>query len=209
MSSQHTISVPSTPVSHSGVTTPTSASTLNGTRQFSTQKQDPSEKQSEFDLEKGAAEEGAKSNAEGGAKKPGKLRMMLQQYGRIAIVAYLAVSTIDLACCVWAVWLGGDSLVFTINSYLGQYIPRLQKAAQRMEEGGDGGSDKWVTIFIVGYAVHKCLTPLRAAITAAILPWSARQAQRLGWTWLIPKGTPAGKTAVRSAAETLNSRKLK
>ncbi|KAJ2521200.1 hypothetical protein H4217_001536 [Coemansia sp. RSA 1939] len=148
--------------------------------------------ESRLELGERQTEEGNKEPQQG-EKKPGRFKILMQQYGRVAILMYLLVSMVDLSICVWGVWLGGDSVVYTINSYLGQYIPRLQKAAQRMEEGQGGGADRWATIFVVGYAVHKCLTPLRLAVTAAILPWSARTAQKWGLTWLIPKSAPPVK----------------
>lgn len=161
------------------------------------------------DLEQGNSNSNKQSENKEDEKKPGKFKVLMQQYGRVAILMYLVVSAVDLSLCVWGVWLGGDNLVFTINSYLGQYIPRLQKAAQRMEQGEGGGADKWATIFIVGYAIHKCLTPLRLGITAAILPWSARTAQRIGLTWLIPKSAPKITHKPLSQAADAVRRKLK
>ncbi|KAI9502991.1 hypothetical protein BX070DRAFT_226005 [Coemansia spiralis] len=167
---------------------------------------------SEEDLEKSieSSEQGGTGGKKEPEKKPGRFRVLMQQYGRIAVLMYLLVSAVDLSLCVWGVWLGGDGLVYTINSYLGQYIPRLQKAAQKMEEGQSGGADKWATILIVGYAVHKCLTPLRLAVTAALLPWSARTAQSWGLTWLIPKSAPkvGHHKPIAKAAEAIR-RKLK
>ncbi|KAJ2719980.1 DUF1279 super [Coemansia sp. Benny D115] len=197
MAAHYSISVPSTPDSVTSMSSSVSK-TVMSRGPGSSRERSGSEsegKASEHDLERGAAESagGSKTGGSGepdGGKKPSRFKVLMQQYGRVAILMYLLVSAVDLTLCVWGVWLGGDGLVFKINSYLGQYIPRLQKAAQRMEEGQSGGADKWATIFIVGYAVHKCLTPLRLAITAAILPWSARTAQRLGLTWLIPKNAP-------------------
>ncbi|KAJ1890871.1 DUF1279 super [Kickxella alabastrina] len=197
MATHYSISVPTTPVS----TTSSSAASSVIARNLSSGRErsgSPSGSEAEDsllnkDLERGTESSGSQGTAGGSEpndKKPSRFKVLMQQYGRVAIVAYLMVSFIDLGICIWGVWLGGDSLVFTINSYLGQYIPRLQKAAQKMEEGESGGADKWATIIIVGYAVHKCLTPLRLGITAAILPWSARTAQRLGLTWLIPKSAP-------------------
>ncbi|KAJ2576862.1 DUF1279 super [Coemansia sp. RSA 1807] len=177
------ISVADGPSTASSVTSMTSTASTVSARSMSTGR---GKNESETDLEQGTGP--AQGEPEG--KKPSRFRVLMEQYGRVAIVMYLLVSAVDLTLCVWGVWLGGDGLVYTINSYLGQYIPRLQKAAQRMEEGQSGGADKWATILLVGYAVHKCLTPLRLGITAAILPWSARTAQRLGWTWLIPKSAP-------------------
>ncbi|KAJ2840976.1 DUF1279 super [Coemansia erecta] len=202
MATHYSISVSSTPGSTTSSTAATSItarslSSHSPANSSSSKGNSDSESQSstnEHDLERGAEADKDGTNPGNGSepegKKPSRFKVLMQQYGRVAILAYLLVSAIDLSLCIWAVWLGGDSLVFTINSYLGQYIPRLQKAAQRMEEGQGGGADKWATILIVGYAVHKCLTPLRLAITAAILPWSARTAQRLGMTWLIPKSAP-------------------
>ncbi|KAJ1952279.1 DUF1279 super [Dipsacomyces acuminosporus] len=186
-----------------------------GARSFSSNsavREKASEKH-DVDLEKGALaaadkEAGSGSKADAG-KKPGKFRVLMQQYGRVAIVAYLAVTALDLMLCIWGVWLGGDELVYTINSYLGKYIPRLQKAADKMKNGESGGSDKWLTIVIVAYAVHKCLTPLRLAVTAAVLPWSARTAQGLGWTWLIPKSAPPVTAKPMAKAADMLSRKLK
>ncbi|KAJ2094252.1 DUF1279 super [Coemansia sp. S100] len=216
MSSIHySISVPGTPSASSSVTSMASTVGVRGVSTGRDKKSDSEEasRPSESDLEKGAEGEASSSSsgaADAGAKKPSRFRVLMQQYGRVAILMYLIVSAVDLSLCVWGVWLGGDSLVFTINSYLGQYIPRLQKAAQRMQEGQDGGADKWATILIVGYAVHKCLTPLRFAVTAAILPWSARTAQRLGLTWLIPKSAPTiAKHKPLSKAADAVRRKLK
>ncbi|KAJ2785921.1 DUF1279 super [Coemansia interrupta] len=214
MATHYSISVPSTPGSTTSSTSVSSSVTArnmssNSSRGSSNNgSSSESENMSkEHDLESGVE---GKTNGEGeSGKKPSRFKVLMQQYGRVAIVAYLLVSAIDLSLCIWAVWLGGDSLVFTINSYLGQYIPRLQKAAQRMEEGQDGGADKWATILIVGYAVHKCLTPLRLAITAAILPWSARTAQRLGLSWLIPKSAPKITHKPLSSAADSIRRKLK
>ncbi|KAJ2557513.1 DUF1279 super [Coemansia sp. RSA 1933] len=221
MSQLHSVSVydaasasrPSTPVS--ATSTVSSAGSTVGVRSISSNSNSSngsdSSRKSESDLERGPSEEnpseGDKKQEE---KKPGRFKVLMQQYGRIAVVMYFLVSMVDLSICLWGVWLGGDSLVYTINSYLGQYIPRLQKAAQRMEEGQDGGADRWATIFIVGYAVHKCLTPLRLAITAAILPWSARTAQKWGMTWLIPKSAPPVKhhKPIAKAADAIR-RKLK
>ncbi|KAJ2092041.1 DUF1279 super [Coemansia sp. RSA 986] len=188
---------PSTPVS--ATSTVSSIGSTMGVRNISSSSNSSSSggRKSDDDLERGVETSEGENPAEGGKKKeekkPGRFKVLMQQYGRIAVVMYLLVSMVDLSICVWGVWLGGDSLVYTINSYLGQYIPRLQKAAQRMEEGQGGGADRWATIFIVGYAVHKCLTPLRLAITAAVLPWSARTAQKWGLTWLIPKSAPTVK----------------
>ncbi|KAJ2809230.1 DUF1279 super [Coemansia furcata] len=214
-STHYSISVAGTPSASSSVTSMASTVGVRGMSTGRDKKSDSEEasRQSESDLEKGAEGEASSSSSSGaadaGAKKPSRFRVLMQQYGRVAILMYLIVSGIDLTLCVWGVWLGGDSLVFTINSYLGQYIPRLQKAAQRMQEGQDGGADKWATILIVGYAVHKCLTPLRLAVTAAILPWSARTAQRLGLTWLIPKSAPTIAHKPLSNAADAVRRKLK
>ncbi|KAJ2488657.1 DUF1279 super [Coemansia sp. RSA 2050] len=209
MSTHYLISVPGTSSASSSVTSMASTVGVRGMSTGREKKSDSEEagRPSESDLERGA--EGEASTADAGAKKPSRFRVLMQQYGRVAILMYLVVSAVDLSLCVWGVWLGGDSLVFTINSYLGQYIPRLQKAAQRMQEGQDGGADKWATILIVGYAVHKCLTPLRLAVTAAILPWSARTAQRLGLTWLIPKSAPTITHKPLAKAADAVRRKLK
>ncbi|KAJ2476810.1 DUF1279 super [Coemansia sp. RSA 2131] len=196
------ISVADGPSTASSVTSMTSTASTMSVRSMSTGRE---KNENETDLEQGAGP--AQSEPEG--KKPSRFRVLMQQYGRVAIVMYLLVSAVDLTLCVWGVWLGGDGLVYTINSYLGQYITRLQKAAQRMEEGQSGGADKWATILLVGYAVHKCLTPLRLGITAAILPWSARTAQRLGWTWLIPKSAPTITHKPMSKAADAIRRKLK
>ncbi|KAJ1719780.1 DUF1279 super [Coemansia erecta] len=215
MATHYSISVPSTPGSTTSSTSVSSSVTArnmssNSSRNSNNDSSSSSESENlskEHDLESGVE---GKTNGEGeNGKKPSRFKVLMQQYGRVAIVAYLLVSAIDLSLCIWAVWLGGDSLVFTINSYLGQYIPRLQKAAQRMEEGQSGGADKWATILIVGYAVHKCLTPLRLAVTAAILPWSARTAQRLGLSWLIPKSAPTITHKPLSSAADSIRRKLK
>ncbi|KAJ1741511.1 DUF1279 super [Coemansia sp. RSA 989] len=197
------ISVADMPSLASSTTSMSSVGSTVSARGMST-KQDKST--AEPDLEKGTGE--PIQEPEGG-KKQSRFRVLMQQYGRVAIVMYLLVSAVDLTLCIWGVWLGGDGLVYTINSYLGQYITRLQKAAQKMEEGQGGGADKWATILLVGYAVHKCLTPLRLAITAAILPWSARTAQRLGWTWLIPKSAPTITHKPMSKAADAIRRKLK
>ncbi|KAJ1784329.1 hypothetical protein LPJ59_006379 [Coemansia sp. RSA 2399] len=201
---------PSTPVS--ATSTVSSVGSTMGVRNTSSSSSSSNgSRKSDDDLEKGPSEEnpedGDKKQQE---KKPGRFKVLMQQYGRIAVLMYLLVSMVDLSICVWGVWLGGDSLVYTINSHLGQYIPRLQKAAQRMEEGQSGGADRWATILVVGYAVHKCLTPLRLAITAAILPWSARTAQKWGLTWLIPKSVPLVKhhKPIARAADAIR-RKLK
>ncbi|KAJ2161278.1 DUF1279 super [Coemansia sp. RSA 552] len=182
-------SEPHTPTSASSVT---SLGSTVSARTMSTGGRGEKEAASETDLEKGAAgeESGSGGGPKDGGKKPSRVRVLMQQYGRVAIVMYMLVSLVDLTLCVWGVWLGGDGLVYTINSYLGQYFSRLEKAAQKMKDGEAGGADKWATILIVGYAIHKCLTPLRLGVTAAVLPWSARTAQRLGWTWLIPKSAP-------------------
>ncbi|KAJ1820713.1 DUF1279 super [Coemansia sp. RSA 2671] len=210
MSTHYLISVPGTSSASSSVTSMASTVGVRGMSTGREKKSDSEEtgRPSESDLERGAEGE-ASSTADAGAKKPSRFRVLMQQYGRVAILMYLVVSAVDLSLCVWGVWLGGDSLVFTINSYLGQYIPRLQKAAQRMQEGQDGGADKWATILIVGYAVHKCLTPLRLAVTAAVLPWSARTAQRLGLTWLIPKSAPTITHKPLAKAADAVRRKLK
>ncbi|KAJ2400015.1 hypothetical protein GGI23_002305 [Coemansia sp. RSA 2559] len=204
---------PSTPVS--ATSTVSSVGSTMGVRNMSSSSSSSSSsndsRKSDDDLERGPSEEnpgeGDKKQQE---KKPGRFKVLMQQYGRIAVLMYLLVSMVDLSICVWGVWLGGDSLVYTINSHLGQYIPRLQKAAQRMEEGQAGGADRWATILVVGYAVHKCLTPLRLAITAAILPWSARTAQKWGLNWLIPKSAPLVKhhKPIARAADAIR-RKLK
>ncbi|KAJ2703600.1 DUF1279 super [Coemansia spiralis] len=162
------------------------------------------------DLEKGDKEaKGEPAGEPKDEKKQSRFRVLMQQYGRVAVVMYLLVSAVDLSLCVWGVWLGGDGLVLTINQYLGQYVPRLQRAAEQMEAGKGGGADRWATILLVGYAVHKCLTPLRLAVTAAVLPWSARTAQRLGWTWLIPKSAPTITHKPMSRAADAVRRKLK
>ncbi|KAJ2900881.1 DUF1279 super [Coemansia aciculifera] len=216
MSSVHySISVPSTSSSATSIASTVGVRGMSTGRDKKSDSEEPS-RLSESDLEKGAERMSGETSSsssgatgDAGAKKPSKFRVLMQQYGRVAILMYLVVSGIDLSLCVWGVWLGGDSLVYTINSYLGQYIPRLQKAAARMQEGQDGGADKWATILIVGYAVHKCLTPLRLGITAAILPWSARTAQRLGLTWLIPKSAPIITHKPLSKAADAVRRKLK
>ncbi|KAJ2378437.1 DUF1279 super [Coemansia sp. RSA 2607] len=216
MATHYSISVPNTPsstTSSASVGSSVTARNMSSNSSRSSNKDSSSSSSEseplskEHDLESGV--EGKTTGEGDNGKKPSRFKVLMQQYGRVAIVAYLLVSAIDLSLCIWAVWLGGDSLVFTINSYLGQYIPRLQKAAQRMEEGQDGGADKWATILIVGYAVHKCLTPLRLAITAAILPWSARTAQRLGLSWLIPKSAPKITHKPLSDAADSIRRKLK
>ncbi|KAJ2847126.1 hypothetical protein GGI22_006066 [Coemansia erecta] len=221
---------PSTPAS--ATSTVSSVGSTVGVRNMSSSSSSSNgSRKSDDDLERGPSEEnpgeGDKKQQE---KKPGRFKVLMQQYGRIAVLMqqygriavlmqqygriavlmYLLVSMVDLSICVWGVWLGGDSLVYTINSHLGQYIPRLQKAAQRMEEGQAGGADRWATILVVGYAVHKCLTPLRLAITAAILPWSARTAQKWGLNWLIPKSAPLVKhhKPIARAADAIR-RKLK
>ncbi|KAJ1847130.1 DUF1279 super [Coemansia sp. RSA 2611] len=196
------ISVTESPSVASSVTSMTSVGSTVNARGLSSGRE---KAEREVDLEKGAEQ----PQGEPSGKKPSRFRVLMQQYGRIAVLMYLLVSAVDLTICVWGVWLGGDNLVYTINSYLGQYITRLQKAAERMEEGQGGGADKWATILLVGYAIHKCLTPVRLGITAAILPWSARTAQRLGWTWLIPKSAPTiTHKPMAKAADTIR-RKLK
>ncbi|KAJ2006434.1 DUF1279 super [Coemansia thaxteri] len=210
----YSISVPGSVSASSSVTSIASTVGVRGMSSVRDKKSDSEDagRSSESDLEKGAegGVSGGGGATESGPKKPpSKFRVLMQQYGRVAILMYMLVSAVDLSLCVWGVWLGGDSLVFTIDSYLGEYIPRLHKAAERMREGQDGGADKWATILIVGYAVHKCLTPLRLAITAAVLPWSARTAQRLGLTWLIPKSAPTITHRPLSSAADAVRRKLK
>ncbi|KAJ2778173.1 DUF1279 super [Coemansia javaensis] len=194
------ISDGSGPLGPSAASSATSVASLGST--VSTRGMSTGRERGPEDLENGGPEPK-------GEKKQSRFRVLMQQYGRVAVAVYLLVSAVDLSLCVWAVWLGGDGLVFTINQYLGQYIPRLQRAAEQMAAGGSGGADKWATILIVGYAVHKCLTPLRLAVTAAVLPWSARTAQRLGWTWLIPKSAPTIPAKPMAGAADAIRRKLK
>ncbi|KAJ2341956.1 hypothetical protein GGF43_006048, partial [Coemansia sp. RSA 2618] len=114
------ITVGDSPSKASSVTSMTSVGSTVSARGMSTGRE---RGESETDLEKGESgsdlESGKTAQGSADGKKQSRFRVLMQQYGRVAIAVYLLVSAVDLTLCVWGVWLGGDSLVYTINAYLG------------------------------------------------------------------------------------------
>ncbi|KAJ1675233.1 hypothetical protein EV182_001673 [Spiromyces aspiralis] len=115
---------------------------------------------------KGFVEDGSNSS-QTTEKKPSKLRQLIRNYG--------------------------EELVKYIDDTLGAYIPALKRAANKMstatseQQAAEVPDANWWTILIVGYILHKVLMPVRLGITAAVTPYLARRAQKMGWSWLVSK----------------------
>ncbi|KAI8873371.1 hypothetical protein GQ42DRAFT_160574 [Ramicandelaber brevisporus] len=50
------------------------------------------------------------------------LKQLMQKYGKVALVVYLAISTVDLGLCITAVHFGGQDMVVGIESWIGENI---------------------------------------------------------------------------------------
>ncbi|PVV03567.1 hypothetical protein BB560_001935 [Smittium megazygosporum] len=136
-------------------------------------------------------------------KKPSKLKVLLSKYGRMSIVLYLIIGTLDLALAYLIVYFSGDSMIEKLSEFISNYIPGMSGRVGGSETVGEtipgsnetGGTfgavvgSKATLVFVVAYSIHKLLLPLRLILTAWACPPLVRVAQRRGWKWLLPKQT--------------------
>ncbi|RKP12017.1 hypothetical protein BJ684DRAFT_17457 [Piptocephalis cylindrospora] len=129
------------------------------------------------------------------AKAPTGFRALTLKYGKAAFVVYMAISTVDLSICYVAVAAGGGGFVRQLETflkgYLGDWVSFGKRAEIKEGESSSGTEDSDalspIGIFVVAYAIHKLLAPLRVAITAATTPAAVRWAVARGWMKPLPK----------------------
>ncbi|PWA00521.1 hypothetical protein BB558_003418 [Smittium angustum] len=129
---------------------------------------------------------------DGGEKKVSKIRALFNEYGRIAILGYMVIGTIDLALSIAFVYFSGEGFIGKAVEFLSNYFPSLspkipEEGAEIPSSGSSFFSPEMTVVLVVGYAIHKLLLPLRLAIIAAISPAMSRKAYKMGWTWLYNK----------------------
>ncbi|KAK9766305.1 DUF1279 superfamily [Basidiobolus ranarum] len=126
-------------------------------------------------------------------KKPSKMKELITKYGKTATVAYLGISTIDLALTFWLVSVGGESFVSSLEGWLLEYFGDWKFVKKEVEEDilsveeKQSGAPSLTSTFLVAYSIHKLLLPIRVPITAAVTPALARKFQQLGWTIFVKK----------------------
>ncbi|RKP07166.1 hypothetical protein THASP1DRAFT_31017 [Thamnocephalis sphaerospora] len=175
---------------------------------------------------------GGQEQGKGTEKKMGTFRRMVTMYGRIAIVLYLAVSAVDFLCCFllvkaagaeqvlkMEVWLkknlgkyglfptgAGDAVAGRVQDEAETEATRLATASEIIAaEKADGSQGPTLaTLALVAYGVHKLLTPLRAALTAMLLPPVAKRFGHI--TWLVGKKTVAATAAAAAAKAATGSK---
>ncbi|KAI9222101.1 hypothetical protein BC828DRAFT_379310 [Blastocladiella britannica] len=146
-----------------------------------------------------------------------RLRRLFKEYGRPALVVYMSISTVDLGLSFLVVKSGVDveALVDTVKTTLtrwgvwtfavdGDDEKELHDSiAAAEDEGGElGGRGKpghaslWTT-FLIAYAFHKLLLPIRVPITAAITPGFVRVMRQWGW---MKDASAVAKVTAKSAA---------
>ncbi|KAI9179928.1 DUF1279 super [Blastocladiella emersonii ATCC 22665] len=150
-----------------------------------------------------------------------RLRKLFKDYGRPAFAVYMAISTVDLTLSFIAVYSGVDveRVVDVAKAYLekwGLWRFAVDEAEERelrhTIEGDDTGvadsakpKDKsLLTTFLIAYAFHKLLLPIRVPITAAVTPGVVRYLRR--WGWMKDMGAVA-RTMQQAAAESDKARK--
>lgn len=116
------------------------------------------------------------------------------KYGKAAFVVYMGISTVDLSICYLAVATGGGGFVRKLESFLQGYLGDWVSFGKKVEvkEGKEGSSEEEgelsaISVFVVAYAIHKLLAPLRVAVTAATTPAAVRWAVARGWMKPLPK----------------------
>ncbi|KNE55199.1 hypothetical protein AMAG_01115 [Allomyces macrogynus ATCC 38327] len=153
------------------------------------------------------------------AKKPSKLRQLFKDYGRPAFFVYMAISTIDLSLSFVAVYSGVDveKLVDTAKAYLTQWglwefavdqddvdelhglnHPDGEVSAPAAPATTNGKNQSLLTTFLIAYAFHKLLLPIRVPITVAVTPAVVRYLRR--WGWLKDVGAVARAAQAGAAA---------
>ena len=143
-----------------------------------------------------------------GQAKVGRLRLFYQQYGKPGLIVYLTISTLDLLLAWGTVeFLGVD--MHSITQRVSEFIPDIKEyfgfshasagtevvddaKAEGQGYGITASTPSWMKSFLIGYAFHKILVPIRVPLTAAITPSFARWAYRTG-VLKMPKGMPAPK----------------
>ncbi|KAJ3365401.1 hypothetical protein GGF32_009259 [Allomyces javanicus] len=164
------------------------------------------------------------------AKKPSKLRQLFKDYGRPAFFVYMAISTIDLSLSFVAVYSGVDveKLVDTAKSYLTQWglwefavdqddVDELHGLNHPDSEGEgatvpttpatNGKNQSLLTTFLIAYAFHKLLLPIRVPITVAVTPAVVRYLRRWGWLKDVGAVARAAQAGVAAAAVKEGSKK--
>lgn len=102
------------------------------------------------------------------------LKGMIQKYGVVALITYNMFGLTSLSICFTAVHFGLDTGPFI--SLVKEYAPFL------MSSNNDTGThSKLVTEFILAYAVHKVMFPVRVALTISTVPLMARKFNEFGW----------------------------
>ncbi|KNE59844.1 hypothetical protein AMAG_05297 [Allomyces macrogynus ATCC 38327] len=157
------------------------------------------------------------------AKKPSKLRQLFKDYGRPAFFVYMAISTIDLSLSFVAVYSGVDveKLVDTAKAYLTQWglwefavdqddVDELH-GLNHPDGEGEGAvvpatpattpkNQSLLTTFLIAYAFHKLLLPIRVPITVAVTPAVVRYLRRWGWLKDVGAVARAAQAGVAAAA---------
>ncbi|ORZ40331.1 hypothetical protein BCR44DRAFT_1509596 [Catenaria anguillulae PL171] len=119
-----------------------------------------------------------------------RLRQLFKDYGRPAIVVYFAISTVDLGISFAAVYMGVDveQVVDWAKGLLSKWglwsfaVDEEDEADLRHQIDEEGGKQKsLLTTFLIAYAFHKLLLPIRVPITVAVTPGFVRYMRRWGW----------------------------
>ncbi|KAJ3372309.1 hypothetical protein GGF31_002172 [Allomyces arbusculus] len=157
------------------------------------------------------------------AKKPSKLRQLFKDYGRPAFFVYMAISTVDLSLSFVAVYSGVDveKLVDTAKAYLTQWglwefavdqddVDELHGLNHPDGEGENAvapatpattpKNQSLLTTFLIAYAFHKLLLPIRVPITVAVTPAVVRYLRRWGWLKDVGAVARAAQAGVAAAA---------
>ncbi|KAL1924980.1 uncharacterized protein VTP21DRAFT_4634 [Calcarisporiella thermophila] len=101
------------------------------------------------------------------------LKKLIQTYGPIALAMYVLLSVGDLSLIFLLLHFGGSGAVKGVEDFcrenLGKWVSRYFEQKDALSTDEAEGPSLW-TMFLVAYAVHKILMPLRLLIVAAVTP---------------------------------------
>jgi hypothetical protein len=125
-----------------------------------------------------------------GGPVQGRFKTLYKTYGKPALFVYFAISTVDLGLSYIAVSNGVEVDKYT--EYCKTLIEDwgLWKFEEEMEETlpetteKNGGKKSILSTFLIAYAFHKLLVPIRVPLTIALTPPFVRFLRR--WGWLLP-----------------------
>ena len=115
------------------------------------------------------------------SKVASKMKLLVKQYGTIAVVFHVSISM---------VWLGSTYALVDYGLDLVSLVSKLGMASAGLQAKIAGGA----STFVVAYAVHKCFALVRLTITAACVPLLVRYFRKVG----MMKQPLSGKNPVQT-----------